>query len=377
MYLYKEEIVINLKQEKRGGSFLMFKKLLALMLVLLLMTTALMGCGGGAAKDPTPDEKPAETGEETADEGPQIRMAMVTDVGGVNDQSFNESAWRGHEKAKSELGFDVNYAESKQDSDYEPNLVSLLDAGNDLIWGIGFMMGDVMKEAAEFNPEQKYGIVDFSYGEDTPDNIVEVLFKDNESSFLVGYIAGKMTKTNKVGFVGGMTSDIIDAFQYGYMAGVKYANPDAEVLVQYADSFNDAAKGKSIAIQMYQQGADIVFHASGGTGNGVIEAAREQDKYVIGVDMDQNHLAPEHVITSAMKYVDNAIFDVAKQLKDGKFPGGETVIYGLKDGGVGIAPTSDKHVPEEILEEVKDVEKKIIDGEVFVPRNEEEYKENY
>lgn len=351
--------------------------MLALMLVFLLMVTTLVGCGGQTAKDPAPEGETEQTEEQTTEEEVAMRMAMVTDVGGVNDQSFNESAWNGHKKAEEELGFDVNYAESTQDSDYEPNLVSLLDSGNDLIWGIGFMMGDVIKDSADFNPDQKYGIVDFSYGDETPENVVGVMFKAEEASFLVGYIAGKMTETNKVGFVGGMTSDIIDGFHYGYMAGVKHANPDAEVLVQYADSFNDAAIGKSIAIQMYQQGADIVFHAAGGTGNGVIEAAREQDKYAIGVDMDQNHLAPDHVITSAMKYVDNAIFDVAKQLKDGNFPGGQTVNYGLKDGGVGIAPTSDKHVPAEILEEVKDVEEQIIAGEVFVPKNEEEYKENY
>lgn len=353
----------------------MFKKMVALMLVLLLMMTALVGCGGGTAKEPEQQGNQEEQVEEPAKSA--LKMAMVTDVGGVNDQSFNESAWNGHKKAEAELGFEVSYAESRQDSDYEPNLVSLLDAGNDLIWGIGFMMGDVIKESADFNPDQKYGIVDFSYGDETPENVVGVMFKAEEASFLVGYIAGKMTETNKVGFVGGMTSDIIDGFQYGYMAGVKHANPDAEVLVQYADSFNDAAIGKSIAIQMYQQGADIVFHAAGGTGNGVIEAAREQDKYAIGVDMDQNHLAPDHVITSAMKYVDNAIFDIARQLSEGNFPGGQTVSYGLEDGGVGIAPTSDKHVPAEILKEVEEVEKDIIAGKVFVPKNEAEYSEHY
>ena len=355
----------------------MVKRILALLLVGLLAATALVGCGGGTDQDVDPQEDLGEVEEQNASDDIVLKMGMVTDVGGINDQSFNESAWNGHKKAEAELGFEVSYAESRQDSDYEPNLESLLDAENDLIWGIGFMMENAIAEAADFNPDQNYGIIDFSYGEETLDNIVGVLFKDNESSFLVGYIAGKMTETNKVGFVGGMTSDAIDAFQYGYMAGVKYANPDVEVLVQYADSFNDAAIGKSIAIQMYQQGADIVFHAAGGTGNGVIEAAVEQDKFAIGVDMDQNHLAPDHVITSAMKYVDNAIFDVAKQLQEGNFPGGETVIYGLKDGGVGIAPTSDQHVPAELLEEVEEVEEKIVEGEIFVPANEEEFNENY
>lgn len=344
------------------------------MLVLLLMATALVGCGGGTAQDPAPQEDQEQVEEQPTEE--QFKMAMVTDVGGVNDQSFNESAWNGHKQAEAELGFSVSYVESEQDADYERNLETLLDAGNDLIWGIGFMMGDAMLEAAEFNPDQKYAIIDSAY-DDTPDNLVGVLFKAEEASFLVGYIAGKMTETNKVGFVGGMDFPVIHGFHYGFMAGVKHANPDAEVLVQYADSFVDAARGKAIANQMYQQGADIVFHAAGGTGDGVIEAAREQDKYAIGVDQDQNHLAPDHVITSAMKRVDTAIFMVAEMLKDGNFPGGQTKVFGLADGGVGIAPTSDKHVPADILEEVKQVEKEIIAGNISVPNNKEDYEANY
>ncbi|SET74792.1 basic membrane protein A [Natronincola peptidivorans] len=354
----------------------MFKKMLALMLVLLLMATALVGCGGGTAEEPAPAEEPTEEQVEEQVEEPQLKMAMVTDVGGVNDESFNESAWNGHQKARDELGFEVSYVESEQDADYERNLETLLDAGNDLIWGIGFMMGDAIAEAADFNPDQKYAIIDSAY-DDTPDNVVGVLFKAEEASFLVGYIAGKMTETGKVGFVGGMDFPVIHGFHYGFMAGVKYANPDAEVLVQYADSFVDAARGKAIANQMYQQGADIVFHAAGGTGDGVIEAAREQDKYAIGVDMDQNHLAPDNVITSAMKRVDNAIFMIAEDLKAGNFPGGQTVVFGLEDGGVGIAPTSDKHVPAEILEEVAEVERQIIAGEIFVPDNKDDYDANY
>ncbi|MCC5910288.1 MAG: BMP family ABC transporter substrate-binding protein [Clostridiaceae bacterium] len=355
----------------------MFKKLLALMLVMLLIATALVGCGGGTAEDPAPDQELAETEDQAVEPQEEpVRMAMVTDVGGVNDESFNESAWEGHQAARDQLGFEVNYVESQQDADYESNLEILLDAGNDLIWGIGFMMGDAILDAADFNPDQKYAIIDYSYGDDTPENLVGVEFRANEASFLVGYIAGKMTETNKVGFVGGMDFPVIHGFHYGFMAGVEYANPDAEVLVQYADSFVDAAIGKSIAIQMYQQGADIVFHAAGGTGDGVIEAAVEQDRYAIGVDMDQNHMAPDHVITSAMKRVDNAIFNIAEELKAGNFPGGQTVVYGLEDGGVGIAPTSDKHVPAELLEEVKEIEKQIIAGEIFVPNNKEEYEEN-
>ena len=297
----------------------------------------------------------------------ELKIAMVTDVGGVNDQSFNQSAWEGLKRAEKDFGITIAYKESKQDADYGPNMETLTDAGYDLIWGIGFLMGDAIKETAEINPDQKYGIIDFSYGPDTPQNVACAVFQEEEPSFLVGYIAGKMTKTNKVGFVGGIKFPLIEKFEYGYMAGVKLANPDAEVLRQYAESFTDAAKGKAITNNMYQQGADIVFHAAGGVGDGVIEAAKEKGKWAIGVDKDQNFLAPDHVLTSAMKRVDNAIYDIGKKLMEGQFAGGETVVYNLKNDGVGIAPTSDKHVPAEILAEVDGLIAKIKAGEIVVP----------
>ena len=297
----------------------------------------------------------------------KMRIAMVTDVGGVNDQSFNQSAWEGLKRAEKDFGVDVAYKESRQDADYAPNMETLTDAGYDLIWGIGFLMGDAIKETAEINPDQKYAIIDFSYGPETPKNVACAVFQEEEPSFLVGYIAGKMTKTNKVGFVGGIKFPLIEKFEYGYMAGVKLANPDAEVLRQYAESFTDAAKGKAITNNMYQQGADVVFHASGGVGDGVIEAAKEKGKWAIGVDKDQNFLAPENVLTSAMKRVDNAIYDIGKRLMDGEFAGGDTVVYNLKNDGVGIAPTSNKHVPAEILKEVDGLVAKIKAGEIVVP----------
>jgi basic membrane protein A and related proteins len=208
--------------------------------------------------------------------------------------------------------------------------------------------------------------------------MIGVVFKAEQPSFLVGYIAGKMTETDKIGFVGGIEGDVIWGFDYGFQAGVKYAanelGKDIEVLSQYADSFGDAAKGKSIATNMYQQGMDIVFHAAGGVGDGVIEAAKEQDKWVIGVDRDQNYMAPDHVLTSAMKRVDVGVYNVTKELKEGNYEGGKTVVYGLADNGaVDIAPTSDKHVPADILEEVEGLKQMIIDGEIEVPYNAETY----
>ncbi len=336
------------------------KKLNVLLGVLMVFSLLAVSCGGDADGEASGEEK--------------VSIGMVTDTGGVNDQSFNQSAWEGLKRAEKDLGVKVAYKESNQDADYVPNMESLYDADFDLIWGIGFKMADAIAQAAEQNPDQKYAIIDNAY-EDTPDNVMGVVFKANQASYLCGYIAGKMTETDKVGFVGGMDFPVIWGFHYGYKAGVKYANQDVEVLEQYAESFTDAAKGKSIANSMFQQGADIVFHAAGGVGNGVIEAAKEQDKWAIGVDRDQNYLAPDHVLTSAMKRVDNAMYTVAQEMVNGEFKGGTTAAYGLADDAVGLAPTSDKHVPADLLAEADELKQKIIDGEISVPDSEESYKE--
>lgn len=350
------------------------KKVLGLIFVLVLTMSLVVGCGSGGNEG---GDK--ETPDSNADE--KLKVAMVTDTGGVNDQSFNQSAWEGLQRAEKELDVVASYKESNQDADYVPNLETLLDDGNALIWGIGYKLEAAIKDAAEQNPDQKYGLIDHSYeddGKETPENVVCVMFNDEHSSFLVGYIAAKMSETGKVGFVGGIEGPVINRFDYGYRAGVDYANKETgknvEVLVQYAESFGDATKGKAIAIQMYQQGADIVFHAAGNVGVGVIEAAKEQEKYAIGVDRDQNELAPDNVITSAIKRVDLSTYNVIKDVKEGKFEGGKTIRYGLEEGAVDISPTSDKHVPKEILDKVEELKKEIIDGKITVPYNKETYK---
>lgn len=303
----------------------------------------------------------------------QLKVGMVTDVGGVNDQSFNQSAWEGLQKAKKELGVKASYQESKQDADYPANLETLYDAGNDLIWGIGFKMADAVLKAAKQNPKQKYAIVDYSFGDKTPPNVVGVMFKAEEGAFLAGYIAAKMSKTSTVGFIGGMSVPIIHAFQYGFKAGAKYANKKTNVLEQYSESFTDAAKGKAIANQMISKNADVVFHAAGAVGDGIIEAVKEKNKMAVGVDRDQNYLAPKNVITSSMKRVDNAVFEVTADLKKGVFKGGTTQNFGLKDGAVDIAPTTSKMIPAGLLKEVTALKKKIADGKIKVPADEKAY----
>jgi basic membrane protein A len=297
-----------------------------------------------------------------------VKIGMVTDVGGVNDNSFNQSAWEGLQRAEEDFGIEVSYLESGQGSDYGPNMETMYDAGNELIWAIGFLMADAVYEAATTNPDANYAIIDFAWG-DTPDNLVGVVFAAEQPSFLVGYIAGKMTESGTVGFVGGVAGDVIDGFDYGFHAGVQYANPDVTVLRQYADSFTDAAIGKSIANQMYLEGADIIFAAAGLVGDGVIEAAKEQDRWAIGVDRDQNYLAPDNVLTSAMKRVDSAVYQMSVMEANGEFPGGETFLFNLANEGVGLAPTSDKHVPADLLAEANEIADMIIAGDIQVPFN--------
>jgi len=302
-----------------------------------------------------------------------LKVGMVTDVGGVNDQSFNQSAWEGLQKTKKELNVKVSYQESKQDADYEANLETLLDAQNDLIWGIGFKMSDSILKAAKQNPKQKYAIIDYSYGANTPKNVVGVMFKAEEGAFLAGYIAAKSSQSKVIGFIGGMSVPIIHSFQYGFIAGAKYAEPKIIVLEQYSESFTDAAKGKAIANSMIGKKADVVFHAAGAVGDGVIEAMKEKNKMAVGVDRDQNYLAPKNVITSSMKRVDNAIYNVVKELNLGNFPGGTTINYGLKDGAVDIAPTTSKMVSAEIMKAVDEIKKKISSGKIKPPANKAEF----
>ncbi len=342
------------------------KKYSVLILTVIVSIVLIAGC----AKESSIED--AGSAEKTP-AGNELKVALVSDVGGVNDNSFNQSAWEGLLRAETELGVNVSYVESMDRSEYFQNLETMLESENNLIWGVGYMMADAMIEAAHTNPDQKYAIIDKSYGDETPENLVGVEFKAEQAAFLVGYIAGKMTETGTVGFIGGIKGAIIDQFDYGYHAGVHTANPEVKVLRQYANSFTDIAMGKAIANSMYEDDADIVFHAAGPVGDGLIESAKEREKWAIGVDKDQNSLAPDNVLTSAMKRVDNAMFNVVKDLQEGKFNGGSSVVYGLSDGGVDIAPSSDKHVPASILEEVDALKKKVISGEIAVPFNKESY----
>ncbi len=353
------------------------KKILALALA-LCMVLALVACGGNSStgsEQPSGGEAsaPADTGSSAPaatpapaaePAGETVKIGMVTDVGGVNDKSFNQTSWEGLQAlAAEDSSFEVNYLESKTDADYQTNINTFIDEGYDLIICVGYMLADATREAAEANPEQMFAIIDDS-SIDLP-NVACLMFAQQEASYLVGLVAGSVTESKTVGYVQGMVSDSMNLFGIGFITGVLEACPDATVLQYNANSFGDSAGGSTAAKDMITKGADVIYHAAGGTGMGVIEACNEEGIWAIGVDTDQSILAPEHVITSAMKRVDIASQDISKAVKDGSFTAG-VHMYDLSNGGVDLAPTRD-HIPADVLEKVEAAKAEIIAGSKSVP----------
>lgn len=326
----------------------------------------LAACGGSASSAPASQ---AGNSAPAADEKTTFKIGMVTDVGGVNDKSFNQTSWEGLQAlAASDSRFEVAYLESKNDADYGPNIETFVDDGCDLIISVGFMLADATRAAAEEYPEQKFAIIDDS-SIDLP-NVACLMFAQHEASYLVGIVAGMMTESNVVGYVQGMVYDAMNLFGVGFIAGVKSVNADATVLQYNANNFGDAAGGKTAAVGFISNGADVIYHAAGGTGNGVIEACTENDIWAIGVDSDQSVIDPAHVITSAMKRVDTASQDISKAVAEGTFAAG-VHMYDLTNEGVGIAPTRDL-LPDEVIAAVEQAMADIKDGKIVVPQNGDE-----
>ena len=360
----------------------MKKKMLAVLLA-GTMAASMTACGGSSSSntaDTTAAEKEAgdsaeQTGEAKADakDASEFKIGLITDVGGVNDGSFNQSSWEGLERAGEELGVTVNYLESATDADYKPNMETFIDEDYDLIISVGYMLADATREAAEANPDTKFAIIDDATI-DLP-NVTSLMFKAEQASYLVGYVAGLTTKTNNIGFVVGMTNETMNQFGYGYCAGAIDANPDITVQQMNANSFADSATGKSMANAEITNGADIVFQAAGATGLGVIEACQEAGVYAIGVDSDQSSIAPNTVLTSAMKRVDNAVYEAVQELIDGTLEGGVKT-FDLAAGGVDIAPSQDL-ISEDVIAAVDEVKEKIVSGDVVVPDNKASFEEKY
>ena len=337
-----------------------FKKIATIAMAGIMTASFLTGCGSNT--------------ESTNNGSDKVTVAMVSDVAGINDQSYNQSAWEGLERAKKELGIEIKYLESKQDSDYATNVETLADEEVDLIIGVGSKLADTIKDAAKNYPDQKFAIIDETYDE-IPSNVKSVLFESEQASYLVGLIAGKMSETKNVGFIGGLDIPVINTFKYGYMAGVKAADVNCEIQAQYANSFNDQAKGKAITNQMISKGADVVFTAAGDVGTGSMEAIKEANKYGIGVDRDQSDLAPQNILTSAIKRVDVGMYETVKELVEGKFQGGTSTTYGLEQNGIGIADTTSNLVPQDVLDFVNEKIEELKAGKISVPKTEEEYNE--
>ncbi|MEO5989508.1 MAG: BMP family ABC transporter substrate-binding protein [Candidatus Eisenbacteria bacterium] len=331
---------------------------------LLLAPLLLAGCGKSAQKSATP---PA--GGTTP-----FKVGLVFDVGGRGDKSFNDAAYAGLERAQKELGVEFATLETSEGTDREAQMRQFAAGDAQIIFGVGFLFTDDIKTLAREFPAKKFACVDFTVteGESLPANLAALKFREEEGSYLVGALAGLLTKTNKVGFVGGMEIPLIRKFQAGYMAGVKAVNPKAQVLVKYAgntgSAFKDPTKGHELGLSEYHSGADIIFHASGSTGLGVFEAARELKKLAIGVDSDQYDEAPGFILTSMVKRVDTAVFDTIRDLKNDQWAGGVHV-FGLSDAGVKWVydERNKAMIPAEVKAKVDALQADIIAGRITVP----------
>ncbi len=336
-----------------------------------LALVALAGCGGGS-------QGGGEGGGGGG--GSDIRPGLVLDIGGLGDQGFNDSAYAGLKRAEKEFGVEGEYLESSAPTDYADNLTQLAESGFNPVIAVGFLMTDDLTEISEQFPETQFAIVDSVV--ETP-NTMDLVFREQEGSYLAGIVAGLMTQEDTeyttsdekvVGFLGGQTGPLIEKFQAGYEAGVESVCPDCEVLVKYAGStpeaFNDPGKGKEISLQQISQGADIIYHASGNTGTGLFDAAKQEKIFAIGVDLDQAKLFPDSpILTSVVKRVDNAVYQTIDSVSKGGQPKGTTVDRGLKEKGISLAPFGrfDDQVPQEVKDQVDQAREGIINGDIKVP----------
>lgn len=334
------------------------KKIASAIAATLMLGTVLVGCGNGNSGS----EKVKHT------------AALVTDGGSIDDKSFNQSAWEGLEawgkENKLEKGVNgYNYAQSNSDADFTPNINKLIKAKYSTIFGIGYKLAPAIKKTAKQNPKTNFVIIDDVV---SGKNVASVTFKSEQSSFLAGVAAAETTKTNKVGFLGGVKSDVITTFEKGFIQGVHAVNPKITVDVKYAGSFTKADLGQSMATAMYNNGEDVIFHAAGGTGAGAFTAAKNLAKngkkvWVIGVDQDQKadgaYKGGNVTIASAVKEVGNAAKDIANKAMKDKFPGGKVVTYDLKSKGVDLV---NDNMSDSAWKVVQQYKQKIIKGDLTV-----------
>ncbi len=340
------------------------RRILIALGVLLVVDVALLFAG--------PDGEVVETGD-------AVRVGLVFDVGGRGDKSFNDSAFAGLMRARDELGIAAEYIEPADGSDRESALRIFASRGFDLIIGTGFIFTDDVTLLAEEYPDVPFACVDYALRVDDdgnvvppPANVAALKFREEQGSFLVGAVAGLSSESGRVGFVGGMPVPLIKRFEAGYRAGVTHVCSDCEVVSNYAGvshtAFKDPGKGKELGLAQYRSGADVIYHASGSTGLGVFEAARETGLYAIGVDSDQYHEMPGHVMTSMVKRVDNALFAIIEDVAADRFEGG-IHSFGLAEDGVGYVHDDNNRelLSTSVVESVERIREQIIAGELDVP----------
>lgn len=345
--------------------------------VMMLVLIVIAACGGGQTAAPA--QKPAEAPKAGAPAaGAKIKVGLVTDQGGVNDKSFNQSAWAGVQKAMKDLGIEGKFIESKAETDYEKNLDIFAGEKYDLIIGVGFLMGDALAKKAKQYPDRKFAIVDNAYfpakaGDPDPyttdlKNVTSLMFSEDQVGYLAGVLAGCISKTGAVCSVSGMEIPPVVRFVVGYQNGAKSQNANVKTLNTYIPSFVDSAKGKETGVAMLAQGCDVVFGVGGITGNGGLLAAHEAGKMAVGVDVDQYQTYPEvkaSLITSAMKNVDVAVFNAIKEAQAGSLKAGINT-SDIKNGGIGLAPYHDwdSKIDQKCKDAVKKAEEDLKTGKV-------------
>jgi basic membrane protein A len=298
-----------------------------------------------------------------------VRVAVVTDVGGLNDRGFNALANTGLRRAESELGIEGRVFISKSASDYVPNLSTAARDGYDLVVGNGFLMGDAMNAVAKRFPDVSFAVIDYPWDAlvDKPENVLGLVFAEQQAGYLAGVAAATVSTTGSVSVVGGQAVPAVVAFLAGYEAGAKATKPGVTVRSAYSEDFVDQAKCKELALNQIAQGSDVVFAAAGGCGLGALQAAKDRGLWGIGVDNDQSFLGP-HILTSATKKVDVAVYETIQKVRDGEFEGGRSTLFDLATGGVGYGKVSASAPNREtLIERLDEVSAQIASGDVTPP----------
>lgn len=319
----------------------------------------------------------------TAETSGKIKVGIVFDIGGKNDRSFNAAAWEGVKRAEKDLDIILRDVEPGNPTSIEPAMRAFAEENFDLIIGVGFAQGPIMQKVANDYPNIKFAIVDgviFEADGKTPkQNVASLVFREHEGSYLVGMIAAAKSKTGVLGFVGGMDIPLIHKFETGYEEGARAVNPNIRVIDNYVGvtdgAWNNPGKGKELALNQIEKGADVIFTAAGNSGLGAFDAVEQYgrgengqaNKFVIGVDSNQNGVKPGFVLTSMVKRVDNAVYDVVKEVLGGQFKGGFHA-FGLDKDGVAYA--MDNHnaglIPDDVIKRVEETKGRIVAGEIKV-----------